>query len=66
MADKTYADFLKTAKNSINPSYVGMEIKNLTKNKKEKLVFIVSNGKDEAEVLRQEISNRLLKSKYHL
>lgn len=59
MRDKTYADLLKTIKNSINPSEIGVEVKNVTKNKNGELLVTVSNGKDKAEVLRQEIRNRL-------
>lgn len=61
--DQTDADLLKTAKNSINPSDIVPEMKNITHNKKGELLLTVSNRQDKAEVLREELSNKLPETK---
>lgn len=59
MEDKSYADLLKTVKNSVNPSDIGVDVRNVMKSRNGELILTVGNGKDKAEVLKNEISSKL-------
>lgn len=59
MKDKSYADLLKTVRQAVNPSEIGVDVANIAKTKKGDLLLTVHNGSDKTEVLRQEIKNKI-------
>lgn len=59
MKDRTYADLLKIVKNSVNPSELGVDVKDVIKTRAGQLLLTIQNGSDKAEVLRQEIKEKI-------
>lgn len=57
--NKTYADLLKTLKATVNPGEMGVEIGKISKTRAGELLLTVRNGKDKAEVLKKELSEKI-------
>lgn len=56
---KSYADLLKTIKQKVNPSEIGVDVKDIRKTRNGDLLLTVQNGSDKAEVLKREIKEKL-------
>lgn len=59
MKDKTYADLLKTVKQTINPGEIGVDIVDITKTRKGHLLLKVGNGPAKTEELREKLKQKL-------
>ena len=59
MPGKSYADLLRKVKETVNPTNIRVEVKNITKTRNGELVLTVQNGMDKAEVLKKELNKRL-------
>lgn len=59
MEGKTYADLLKTVKNSLNPTDLGVEVNNIFKTRKGELLLTVSNGAEKAQLLKRNLRQKL-------
>lgn len=59
MKNRSYADLLKTVKTAINPSQIGVEVKDLKKTRNGGLILRIQNGADKAEVLKKEIVEKV-------
>lgn len=58
MGDMKYADLLKTVKGAINPSEIGVDVKQIKETRKGELLVAIQNGTDKAEVLKSEIRGK--------
>lgn len=59
MKDKTFAELLKTVKQTINPEEIGVDIVDITKTRKGDLLLKVGNGPAKAEELRENMKEKL-------
>ncbi|KAI4461047.1 zinc finger cchc-type superfamily [Holotrichia oblita] len=59
LAGKSYADLLRTVKQTVRPGDIGVDIKDVRKTKKGELLLTVRNGSDKAEVLKNELREKL-------
>lgn len=59
MNGKSYAELLKTVKNSINPRELGVDIKDIKKTRNGDLLLTVENGHNKAETLKKEMRRKL-------
>ncbi|KAJ8963586.1 hypothetical protein NQ314_005534 [Rhamnusium bicolor] len=55
---KSYADLLRTIKQKVNPSEIGVDVKDIRKTRNGDLLLTVQNGSDKAEVLKREIKEK--------
>lgn len=59
MKGKSYADLLKTVKQAVNPTEIGVVVKDVIKTRNGELILTIENGSDKAEVLRRELTEKL-------
>lgn len=66
MKDKSYADLLKTLKEKVNPSEIGVDIKDIRKTRTGDVLLTVRNGSASAENLTKEIEKKVPGAKTYL
>lgn len=59
MDGTTYAELLKTVKDTINPREIGVDVKDIQKSKNGDILVKIRNGSDKAEILRKEIKEKI-------
>ncbi|CAG9816022.1 unnamed protein product [Phaedon cochleariae] len=59
MKDTSYADLLKTMKQAVNPSEIGVDVSEIKKTRSGDLLLTVRNGPAKAEALKKEISRKI-------
>lgn len=61
--DKSYADLLKTVKQTVNPAEIGVNVKDVSRTKNGDLLLKVGNGSAKAEELREQIMKAIPNAK---
>lgn len=59
MQGKTYADLLRTVREKVNPSEIGVEVSEVRRARNGELLVQVRNGADKVETLKREITEKL-------
>lgn len=63
MDDKSYANLLKAIQESVDPSGIRIDIKEITKNRNNEVILIIQNGPSNSEVLNKKLEKKVPKAK---